>query len=311
MTLAWFRADTPQPARPLDDTAALIEELRSTHDIEVFTAANAHDFVSKDSRAPYDLSVYELDNTPGHAFIWPYLLHGRGVLLLRTLILHDSLAAALPAARVTVVADRSTAEALQLEHPGARVRFAQTGVEPVYSGQRVQEVQLAPKVQGLPVTFGALPGDRIDVIRRALARARQAGAAAELMDDASPERILREADVIVSLPWPWFGEAQTPALAAMAAGKPVVVLETPATADWPALDPQTWRPRGSGADAPIAVSIDPRDEEHSLVLAIRRLTTDAALRARLATAGHDWWRTHATPRHAAEDWGRILAEARS
>lgn len=303
MTLAWFRADTPQPARPLDDTAALIEELRSTHDIEVFTAANAHDFVSKDSRAPYDLSVYELDNTPGHAFIWPYLLHGRGVLLLRTLILHDSLAAALLAVRVTVVADRSTTEALQLEHPGARVRFAAIGVH------QVQQVQAVPKVQGLPVTFGALPGERLDVIRRALARARQAGAAAELMDGPSPERILQEADVIVSLPWPWFGEAQTPALAAMAAAKPVIVLETPATADWPALDPQTWRPRGPVADAPIAVSIDPRDEEHSLVLAIRRLTTDAALRARLATAGHDWWRTHATPRHAADDWEQILAEA--
>lgn len=302
MKLAWFRADTPQPTRPLDDTAALIAELRSTHDIEVFTAANAGDFVSRDSRAPYDLSIYELDNTPAHAFIWPYLLHGRGVLLLRTLILHESRAALL-ASRVAVVSTPSAAETLQQEHPGARVRVAATGV------QKVQEVQEVPKVHGSPVTFGAFPGERLDVIRRALARARKTGAAAELIDDSSPERLLQEADVIVSLPWPWFGEPQTPALAAMAAGKAVVVLETTATADWPALDPQTWRPRGSVADPPIAVSIDPRDEEHSLLLAIRRLTTDEALRARLATAAHDWWRTHATPRHAAEDWERILAEA--
>ena len=159
------------------------------------------------------------------------------------------------------------------------------------------------------MTFGALPGERLDVIRRALARAREAGAAAELLVDVSPEHVLREADVIVSLPWPWFGEPQTPALAAMAAGIPAIVLETPATADWPALDPQTWRPRGPAADTPIAVSIDPRDEEHSLGLAIRRLTTDAALRARLGRSAHDWWRTHATPRHAADDWERILAEA--
>ena len=59
----------------------------------------------------------------------------------------------------------------------------------------------------------------------------------------------------------------------------------------------------------IAVSIDPRDEEHSLPLAIRRLTTYAALRARLGDAAHAWWKAHATPRHAADDWERILAEA--
>ena len=345
MKVAWFRADTPRPANPLDDTAALITELRSTHHIEVFTAANAHDFVWKDFRAPHDLSVYELDNTPDHAFIWPYLLHYGGVLLLRTLILHDSRAAALlreqrkqdyvaefafnhgpwpgrlptvpppypgnwPMLRVPLLASRvavvpypSTAAALQQAHPEGRVRVARTGV------QRVRQVQQVQEVQGAPVTFGAIPTDRFDILRRALARARQARATAELIADSSPERVLRNADVIVSLPWPWFGEPQTPALAAMAAGKPVIVLETAATAEWPALDPQTWRPRGLLADTSIAVSIDPRDEEHSLVLAIRRLSSDATLRARLGERAHDWWRTHATLRHAADDWERILAEA--
>ena len=346
MKLAWFRAGAPQPADPLDDTAALIAELRSTRDIEVFTAANAHDFVWKDFRAPYDLSVYDLDNTPAHAFIWPYLLHYGGVLLLHTLILHDSRAAALLhaqrtqdyvaefafnhgpwtgrphtvpppypghwpmlrvpllASRVVVVSDPSAAAALQQAYPEARVRYAATGVQGVHRVQKVQQ-----EVQGAPVTFGAIPIDRLDIVRRALARARQAGATAELIADPSPERVLQHADVIVSLPSPWFGEPQTPALATMAAGKPVVVLETAAAADWPALDPQTWRPRGLTADTPIAVSIDPRDEEHSLVLAIRRLSSDATLRAQLGHAAHDWWRTHATPGHAAEDWGRILAEA--
>ena len=343
MRLAWFRADTPQPAGLPDDTTALITQLRSTHDIEVFTAANAHDFVWKHFRAPYDLSVYELDNTPAHAFIWPYLLHYSGVLQLRTLILHDSRAATLlgvqraqdyvaefafnhgpwpgqprsvppaypgdwPMLRVPLLASRaavvshpSAASALQYAHPEARVRYAATGVH---------EVQRAPqRVQRTPVTFGAIPADRLDIVHSAMARARQAGAPAELVADASPEHLLRDADVIVSLPWPSFGEPRTPALAAMAAGQPLIVLETAAAADWPGLDPQTWRPRGLFADAPIAVSIDPRDEEHSLVVAIRRLSTDATLRAQLGDAAHDWWRTHATPGHAAEDWGRILAEA--
>jgi hypothetical protein len=74
----------------------------------------------------------------------------------------------------------------------------------------------------------------------------------------------------------------------MAARKPVIVLETTTTAEWPALDPQTWRPRGFSSDPPIVVSLDPRDEEHSLVLAIQRLSTDAALRWRLGDAAHAW-----------------------
>jgi hypothetical protein len=344
MKLAWFRADTPQSAGLVDDSAALIAELRTTHDIEIFTAANAHDFVWKDFRAPYDLSVYELDDTPAHAFIWPYLLHDGGVLRLRTLTLHDSRAAALLreqraqdyvaeftfnhgawpgrrcaappaypgnwpmlrvpllAARIVVVSHQSTAAALEQTHPEARVRVAATGV---------QESHVPRQVRRAPVTFGTIPTDRLDLIRRAMARASQSGAAAELTDDTSPERLLRDADVIVSLPWSPLGEPRGPALAAMAAGKPVIVLETATTADWPALDPQTWRPRGLSTAAPIAVSIDPRDEEHSLVLAIRRLSADATLRAQLGEAAHNWWRTHATPSHAADDWGRILSEAAS
>ena len=99
---------------------------------------------------------------------------------------------------------------------------------------------------------------------------------------------MREADVIVSLPWPATGENRAPALAAMAARKPVIVLETTSTAEWPALDPQTWRPRGFSADAPIVISLDPRDEEHSLVLAIQRLSSDAVLRSQLADAAYAW-----------------------
>lgn len=321
------------------------------HEIELFTAADAHDFVWKNFRVPYDLSVYELDNTLAHAFIWPYLLHYGGVLQLRTQILHDSRAAALLrvqrtrdyiaefvfnhgpwpgrspavppaypgdwpmlrapllASRVTVVPHPPAAAALQHAHPGACVRVARTGVMETQELHRHHGAPPVPQEVQAPVRFGAIQAGRQDVVRRAMDRACQAGAPAELIADAAPERLLQAADVIVSLPWPPFGESQTPALAAMAAGKPAIVLETAAAADWPALDAQTWQPRGHTADAPIAVAIDARDEEHSLVLAIRRLSTDATLRAQLGDAAHRWWQAHATPRHAADDWGRILEEA--
>jgi hypothetical protein len=155
---------------------------------------------------------------------------------------------------------------------------------------------------------GLLASDHLDVVERAMRRAVDAGAAVEWMRDAPAGEVLRSADLIVALQWS--GAPYATALVAMAARKPVVVLETEVTAAWPALDPQTWQPRGPAASAPpIAVSIDLRDEEHSLMLAIRRLASDPRLRATLAAAAHEWWREQATVAHAVASWERVLADA--
>jgi len=351
MTLAWFRPSTltrgaraGDEADPLDETACLVAELRSAHEIDVFTGATAHDFVWKHVRTPYELCVFELDNTLRHAFIWPYLLQYGGIVFLRALTLHDSRADALAregrrhdyaaefafneghppsrpsvppyyypgtwpmlripllASRAVVVPHRGMAAALQAEYPEARIRHAPLGV---------RQVQDTPRVQQGPdssVAFGVPSTGRVDVARRALARALDEGAAATLLVDG-PERVLHDADVVVALTWPSVGEPQTLALAAMAAGKPVIAGETGLTADWPALNPQTWQPRPFTPGTPIAVSIDLRDEEHSLAVAMRRLSLDHALRARLGDAARTWWRTHATARVAADAWERILREA--
>ena len=124
------------------------------------------------------------------------------------------------------------------------------------------------------------------------------------------------ADVIVATRWPTFGRPLTAALSGFAAGKPVIVAETESTARWAALDPQTWQPRsiaaGPGAAGPpIAISIDPRDEEHSLMLALVRLAGDAALRAALGGAARAWWEGHATVPHAVAAWRELLAEAKT
>ena len=88
------------------------------------------------------------------------------------------------------------------------------------------------------------------------------------------------------------------------------MLETEHTAGWPALDPQTWQPRGWTGQPPVVVSVDPRDEEHSLSLALRRLASDAALRDAL---GRGRARVVAPTRDASttrpEAWRSILAEA--
>jgi hypothetical protein len=128
------------------------------------------------------------------------------------------------------------------------------------------------------------------------------------MTDASPDRVLDEADVIVAMSWPPADEA-TLAMAGMAAGRAVVVFEAAHTAGWPALDPQTWQPRGWTRERPVVVSVDPRDEEHSLSLALRRLANDSALRGESGPAAHEWWHEHATVDQAARAWRSILDDA--
>lgn len=339
MRLAWFH---PAPA---DATAALIAELRATHDLDVYTRANAHDFVWIHFRAPYELCVFELDNSASHAFIWPYLLHYGGVLLLLSPTLHDAraralsdagrlddyaaeflfdeghapprvrtapwmrpgswpmLRAPLTAARVTAVPSWSLAGVLREQYPETRIVYAPLGVRPTEAtGHRRASA-------GAAVTFGVLAGDRVDVARRALARAHEAGANAALRVEASSERVLHEADVVLALSWPPQGEGQHLARAAMAAGTPVVALETILTADWPALDPQTWQPRGMLTHEPVAVTVDLRDEEHSLALAIRRLSADAALQSQLGDGARAWSRAHESVDAAVGAWQRLLQDA--
>jgi hypothetical protein len=363
MRIAWFRSTPLDAADPLDDSAALIAELRSRHAIDVVLERDAHDFVWRQILTPWDLCVYELDNSGASQFAWAYLVNYSGVTHLKSRTLHDSRAAALdgrldayaaefrfnhrreppftwrgrhhagrgswPMLRAPLLASRSVvvphaaaAQSLQEEYPEAQVRFAPCSVgaglsafaTPSADGQTPRPYAAGDHA----CRFGVLDLSRLDVIERACHRAQDAGARIELLKGESAGRVLAESDVIVALSWPTFDEPLTAALAGMAAGKPVVAFELHNTADWPALDPQTGRPRGiadaldstrAGAAAPIVVAIDPRDEEHSLMLAMRRLAGDAVLRGQLGRAAEAWWRAHATPAHAASAWNQILEEA--
>jgi hypothetical protein len=337
--LAWFRPAESRASIPLTDA------LSAVHDLDLYTRANAHDFVWTHVRAPYQLCVFELDNTTAHAFVWPYLLHYGGVLLLTSSTLHDSRSRALVetgrredyeaeflfnegrlprpangapldsgwsyrmlrvpliAARVTVVPHGAVADLLRNEYPDARIVHAPLAVRP--AGSRPQGRTAATQT----VTFGILADDRLDVARRALDRAHRLGAAATLVTSASAECVTRDADVVLVLAWPPGGEVQQLARAALAEGLPVAALETTYTADWPALNPQTWRSRSLAADPPIAVTIDPRDEEHSLVLTMRRLSADAALRSQLGEAARAWWQAHEGIAVTLDAWQHLLQDA--
>ena len=305
MRIAWFRPTATDNTDPLDDTAALIDELRAAHDIDIVVERDAHDFVWQQQLRPWDLCVYELDKTRSHRFIWAYLLNYPGVLLLRsTDIAH--LRVPLLASRVVVTSSAGGAEVIQAMHPEVHVRAA-----PLCGGARrstESEVGSGPRTVRFAVFDSRSRGG--DVIGRAVQRARDAGATFDLVEQDADAGMLSQCDVVIAPGWPPMPHVPAAVLAGMAAGKAVVTTEVDATAEWPAVDPQTWRPRGlATGEQPIAVTVDPRDEEHSLMLAIRRLSSDASSREQLGAAARIWWQTHATPAHAAAAWNQILEEA--
>src|SRR5688572_7511555 len=340
MRIAWFRPDDARSGRGdhLDDIIVAL----GVHDtVTCVTEVRAHDFVWQHARGHFDLCVYELDNTARHQYMWPYLLHYPGVLALQSSTVHDARRARLvhegrqadyrteiafaggptqvrppwhmargqwPMLKVPVAASRLTAvaePALALElagtMPGVRVRVVAAGVaQPAATGHPVRPASAK-------VTVAAAEPSRREVVERAVTRVSADGAAIDLAaDPAEPD-----ADVVVALRWPLQGRPLVSALRGMAGGKPTIVAETYSTAEWPALDPQTWRVRDQARtpnDA-VVVSVDPRDEEHSLVLALRRLATDARLRADLGRSARAWWAGNATIEHAVADWLDVLNDA--
>ena len=322
MRLAWCRPTTALSER-LDDSATLIDELRTHHDITRLDQSSMHDLVRLDFRQPFDLLVYELADTDDHAFLWPYVLHYPGVVRLRSGSLHHSRATSLArqrrgddrraelafgrgdlsvapllASRMVVVHDAHLAASLRREYPHTQIRTVPLGLGPLGLGPPHPRLRI-----GL---IGHVPRQ---TIVRAVQRAVESGASIELMAESSPDLVLRDADVILALPWPPSDDL-IPAIAAMSCRRPLVVFETESTAGWPTLDPQTWLPRGIDTrEPPIAVAIDPRDEEHSLALALRRLAADVELKSALGSAAFDWWEHHATLSDAVRAWQAVLEEA--
>ena len=142
--------------------------------------------------------------------------------------------------------------------------------------------------------------------------------------DAALTDHLAAADVSLNLRWPTAGEMSGPWLRALAAGVATVITDLAHLGHMPSLDPRTWRMNGlsdSGvrlleepkpkaqSPTPVCVAIDILDENHSLRLAMRRLATDAELRARLGRAGQSYWLAEHTPEVMADDYERAIALA--
>jgi glycosyltransferase involved in cell wall biosynthesis len=115
--VAWFSPWPPQRSGIAGRSAELVPILSARgHAIDVFVDASnvvpdpstdeppqpgavrvlsAHDFVWRNARASYDLSVYQIGNSHLHRFIWPYLFRFPGLAVLHDARVHHARAEAL------------------------------------------------------------------------------------------------------------------------------------------------------------------------------------------------------------------------
>jgi glycosyltransferase involved in cell wall biosynthesis len=110
---------------------------------------------------------------------------------------------------------------------------------------------------------------------------------------------LAASDVCLCMRWPTSRETSASWLRCLAAGKPTISTDLVHTVDVPTLDPRDWSVLGglkagttnekNGTAKPVGASIDILDEDHSLKLAMRRLATDAKLRATLGSNAKALW----------------------
>src|SRR5438105_1048956 len=100
MRIAWFSPLPPIRSGVAAYSAELVEALNPTHAIDCFVdhprsfssvggqglsrltparVFNAHDFVWRQQRDPYDLAVYQLGNASCHDYMWAYLVRYPGL----------------------------------------------------------------------------------------------------------------------------------------------------------------------------------------------------------------------------------------
>ena len=372
---------------------------RRGHSIETFTETNAHDFVWKQRRIPYDLTVFHLGNANCHDYVWSYLFRYPGVTVLHDAQLHQARALFLthrwkprrgdylaefhanhpeappdagelvaaglggslyhhwPMVRLVIESSRMTLvhngrlrNELGEKYPNARIEQLDMGVRDLVGshGQVRTEECAIRRRHGIPAdaivlaAFGGItPEKRIPVIIRALSAVAQHHPRLQLMlvgstaahydvrqdadrwgvvdrvhvtgfvaDEELPA-YLAAADVCACLRWPTNRETSASWLRCIAAGRATIITDLSHLVDVPTIDPRGWRVLDTAGDArvPVAVSIDLLDEEHSLQLALERLATDAAMRARIGTAGRRWYEAHHRLEPMADRYEQVLAAA--
>jgi glycosyltransferase involved in cell wall biosynthesis len=131
---------------------------------------------------------------------------------------------------------------------------------------------------------------------------------------------LAASDVCLCLRWPTSRETSAAWLRCLGAGRATITTDLAHTTDVPTLDPRSWTVLYAHREAsdvfepsppvePVAVSVNMLDEEHSLLLAMRRLGTDARLRNNLAVRARELWSSRFTLERMAEGYRAAIDHA--
>jgi glycosyltransferase involved in cell wall biosynthesis len=132
MRVAWFSPLPPVRSGISAYSAELLPRLEGSHAIERFAEADAHQFVWKARREPYDLVVYQLGNAPCHDYMWAYLAAYPGLVVLHDARLHQARARSLLSQRRFDDYRRE----FRYDHPDATPDVAEYAVEglggPIY-----------------------------------------------------------------------------------------------------------------------------------------------------------------------------------
>ena len=136
--LAWFTPLPPERSGIATYSVELLPLLADRFPIDVFVdqpgipsphprtpVFDAHDFVWRHARAPYDLVVYQLGNATCHDYMWAYLVRYPGLVVLHDAQLHHARARSLLQQKRP---DDYRAE-LAFDHPRAPAAVAELGVE--------------------------------------------------------------------------------------------------------------------------------------------------------------------------------------
>src|SRR5437764_10157171 len=88
--VAWFSPLPPVRSGIAAYSAELLPVLRRSFEIDWYGEPDAHDFVWKHQREPYDLTVYHLGNARCHDYMWAYLARYPGLVVLHDARLHHA-----------------------------------------------------------------------------------------------------------------------------------------------------------------------------------------------------------------------------
>ena len=133
----------------------------------------------------------------------------------------------------------------------------------------------------------------------------------DYVGDSELPKYLAAADVYLCLRWPSTGETSASMIRCLAMGKPIIATDLALNRDMPMLlTPWAWtlsHPWKNTGDAqPLGVAIDILDEDHSLEITLRRLSTDASLRRQLGLRARQYWESHHRLEMMAEDYHQLL-----